>query len=153
MISTLTSVFSSKSKGNRTMEKEDSLEDESASLTKNGNGSSSNSSRSSKDSTSSKCRSSRFCDKSQLQSVKTHRCNVECMERYPIHHAARLGKFEQLKRLLDDPNCPRCPMEPDECLGRTPLHYACATGLSKLQTIERNCSSFPFVETALLSIT
>lgn len=57
-----------------------------------------------------------------------HKCSIQCVDKYPIHHAARFGNFRKLKELLDDPNCSKCPLEPDECLGRTPLHYACATG-------------------------
>lgn len=83
-----------------------------------------------------------------------HRCTVQCLNRYPIHHAARMGRYKDLKNLLDqyrpggvpvpaededenssvDPNKPPppprlcCPLEKDECLGRTPLHYAACTG-------------------------
>ncbi|CAL8143317.1 unnamed protein product [Orchesella dallaii] len=100
-----------------------------------------------------------------------HKCTVDCLNRYPIHHAARMGRFKELKRLLDE-HCPAlpdedenlgegevdasipaplgdsqipqpepydqkphkcskhkcCPLERDECLGRTPLHYAAHTG-------------------------
>jgi hypothetical protein len=99
---------------------------EEASLTRNSSSSSARSSRSSTGSSFGKCRN--VCDRAKQQSTKGHRCSTECIEKYPIHHAARMGKFEDLERLLNDPNCPRCPLEPDECLGRTPLHYACATG-------------------------
>lgn len=92
-----------------------------------------------------------------------HICTVDCLARYPIHHAARLGKYPILKQLLEkcskDDNADEqevqnssaepisvpvklnsgkvisvpaqarvCPLEKDECLGRTPLHYAAMTG-------------------------
>lgn len=80
-----------------------------------------------------------------------HRCTTDCLNKYPIHHAARMGKFKILKKLLDQYSNPEnedgenggklnvdsahapkkpvcCPLEQDECLGRTPLHYAAAAG-------------------------
>ncbi|ODM96676.1 Transient receptor potential channel pyrexia [Orchesella cincta] len=89
-----------------------------------------------------------------------HRCTLNCVVNYPIHHAARRGGYMELKRLLSEllppwseeenansaapplgeeeetsyptPSSqsrdPCWALEPDECLGRTPLHYAAYAG-------------------------
>lgn len=88
-------------------------------------------------------------DIGNAKSKQGHRCTLDCLTRYPIHHAARMGKYKVLKQLLDQytqgqcgdaattqetapdiPVLPRvcCPLEQDECFGRTPLHYAASAG-------------------------
>ncbi len=89
-----------------------------------------NSSQNSETSTTSK-KSKNKKVKISIEDENIHKCSHLCVEHYPIHHAARRGDFHKLKTLLDDPLCSQCPLKPDECLGRTPLHYACATGKIK----------------------
>lgn len=90
---------------------------------------------------------SKFCDPKRViinmgsgRQKQGHRCTVECLEKYPIHHLARIGRYKALKEMLtkhvedlkNDPNPTPCkiywPFEQDECFGRSPLHYAAATG-------------------------
>jgi ankyrin repeat protein len=97
--------------------------DESASLTRNSSRSSSSSSKGSIIKAT-LCRSTCLT----IDPGAEHKCSMECIDKYPIHHAARQGSFRRLKLLLEDPACSKCPLGPDECLGRTPLHYAVSTG-------------------------
>src|SRR5581483_3533281 len=101
--------------------------EETVSLTRNSSQSSESSSNGSK-----KAKKIKKCITNRFHTVdideKGHVCSQSCIDKYPIHHACRMGDFQKLKDLLGDPNLKCCPLIPDECLGRTPLHYACSTG-------------------------
>lgn len=105
----MTSLFTSK----RGKMEHTSSTDENASLTRNTSRSSSSSSSSYK-----KCKSALCSIRIDGSDVKEHKCSAECLDKYPIHHAARRGNFKLLRQLLDDPLCSNCPLEPDECLGK-----------------------------------